>query len=78
MRKYKDEDVLVFIKNYMMEKGYAPSIREIGNGLGLKSTSSVHHHFDLLVQKGEIIQNGKRYTVKGMKYVDGESHAEDV
>lgn len=68
---FSDSDVLEYIKMFMMINGYTPSIREIGRGMGLKSTSSVYAHFARLVAKGEIIQDKayQRYRVKGMKYV---------
>lgn len=70
-RGFSDSDVLEYIKTFMKENGYTPSIREIGKGMGLKSTSSVYAHFAKLVAKGEIIQDKRyqRYKVKGMKYV---------
>ena len=69
----RDEDILKFIKSYMVENGYAPTIREIGDAIGMRSPSSVHKHFEKLVAKGEIIQHpdGKRYRVKGMRFTEG-------
>ena len=46
------DNVLSFCKNYFEEHGYAPSVREIGNEVGLKSPSSVHHHMQELLEKG--------------------------
>ena len=66
----RDQDILAFIKNYMKENGTTPTIREIGDGVGLYGTSSVHVHFQRLVGLGYIEQNNHRYTVKGMKYVE--------
>lgn len=69
----RDKEVLEFIKNYMMKNGMTPTIREIGDGIGLSGTSTVHRHFRNLVDAGLITQipNEKsyRYAVKGMKYV---------
>ena len=66
----RDEDILAFIKKYMIKNGTVPSIREIGEGVGLYSTSSVYSHFNKLHSMGYINKCGKRYTVKGMKYVE--------
>lgn len=66
----KEDDVLKFIKKFMLKNGYTPTIRDIGFGVGLKSTSSVQHYFDKLVSRGDIVQHGRSYAVKGMKYVD--------
>ena len=38
--KRRHKDILNFCKRYMSEKGFPPSVREIGDGIGLKSTSS--------------------------------------
>lgn len=66
----KEEDVLKFIKEFMLKNGYTPTIRQIGYGVNLRSTSSVHVYFDRLVERGEIEIHGKNYSVRGMKYVD--------
>ena len=75
--KDKEIEVLDYIKKYMIENGVTPTIREICDGVGLKSPSSVHLYFERLVNKGEIIlhkTNSKRYRatrycVRGIKYV---------
>ena len=46
--------VLVYIKQAIEQKGYPPSVREIGQALGLNSPSSVHSHLSSLEQKGYI------------------------
>ena len=66
----KDKDILEYIKRFMMANGYAPSMREIGEGLGLASTASVHSHFDKLAKQGYITMHDKRYSVRGMRYVE--------
>lgn len=48
----KEEQVLAFIREYSAEKGYAPSIREICAGVGLRSTASVNYHLKNLQKKG--------------------------
>jgi repressor LexA len=47
-------DIMSFIKNTIKEKGYPPSVREIGEAVGLQSTSTVHGHLDRLERKGLI------------------------
>lgn len=46
--------IVVFIKGYHDEHGYAPSYREIAAYLGLKSTSTVHHHIYSLIEDGRL------------------------
>ena len=38
------KQILSYIVSYLTEHGYAPTVREIATGVGLKSNSSVHSH----------------------------------
>ena len=53
----KQEQILNFIKECILDRGYPPAVREICESVGLKSTSSVHSHLETLESKGYI----KRY-----------------
>lgn len=57
-----------FILEYGLREGMLPTIREIGEGIGLLSTSSVESHMRKLEADGLIERVGKRYRVKGLKY----------
>jgi repressor LexA len=46
--------ILDFIKREVKEKGYPPSVREIGESVGLASSSTVHGHLERLEKKGLI------------------------
>lgn len=50
----RQQSILEFIKNEVREKGYPPSVREIGEAVGLASSSTVHGHLDRLEKKGLI------------------------
>ena len=50
----KQEEILNFIKQEILSKGYPPSVREICEAVTLKSTSSVHAHLESLERKGYI------------------------
>lgn len=50
----KQVEIYEFIKNQIKEKGYPPSVREIGAAVGLRSTSTVHGHLERLEKKGLI------------------------
>lgn len=50
----KEADILNFILNFKLEKGYPPTIREIGKALSLSSPASVHFHLNNLEKKGFI------------------------
>jgi repressor LexA len=44
--------VLHFIRAYVKSVGYPPSVREIADGVKLRSSSSVHHHLRTLEMLG--------------------------
>ncbi|MFD1674566.1 transcriptional repressor LexA [Alicyclobacillus fodiniaquatilis] len=50
----RQEAILDFIRKNLNEKGYPPSVREIGEAVGLASSSTVHGHLERLQQKGYI------------------------
>ncbi len=50
----KQEEIYQVIKESILGRGYPPSVREIGQQVGLKSTSSVHAHLETLEKKGYI------------------------
>jgi repressor LexA len=50
----RQQDILDFIKQEVQEKGYPPSVREIGEAVGLASSSTVHGHLARLESKGLI------------------------
>lgn len=50
----KQSEILEFIKEQILEKGYPPAVREICEAVDLKSTSSVHAHLETLEKNGYI------------------------
>lgn len=50
----RQQDILDFIKDEVKLKGYPPSVREIGEAVGLASSSTVHGHLARLESKGYI------------------------
>ncbi|QHA36252.1 repressor LexA [Rossellomorea marisflavi] len=50
----RQQDILEYIKSSVKEKGYPPSVREIGEAVGLASSSTVHGHLARLESKGLI------------------------
>ena len=50
----RQEDIMDFIKAEVKKKGYPPSVREIGEAVGLASSSTVHGHLARLESKGYI------------------------
>ncbi len=56
----KQREVLEFIKNQILNKGYPPSVRDICEAVHLKSTSSVHAHLNTLERKGYIHRDSSK------------------
>ena len=50
----KQQEILEYIKDTILKKGYPPAVREICQAVHLKSTSSVHSHLAALEEKGYI------------------------
>ena len=50
----KQTEILDYIKSHILNKGYPPSVRDIGLAVNLKSTSSVHSHLETLEKNGYI------------------------
>ena len=50
----KQQEILEYIKENILKKGYPPAVREICEAVNLKSTSSVHSHLETLERNGYI------------------------
>lgn len=50
----KQQEILDYIKETILKKGYPPAVREICEAVHLKSTSSVHSHLETLERNGYI------------------------
>ena len=64
----KQKLTLEFIKAYMAVKGYAPSYRNIAEGIGLKSKSNVHRLVHALKEQGLLDLDPHR--IRSMKVID--------
>ena len=53
----KQQQILDCIKDNIIDKGYPPTVREICDAVGLKSTSSVHAHLETLEKNGYIYRD---------------------
>lgn len=62
LQKKGSEEVLKFIIEFQQENGYSPSMREIGDGVGIKSSSTVCYIMKYLEREGyiETIPNKSR------------------
>jgi repressor LexA len=52
MSEAREVTVLRWIHEYIIEKGWSPSVRDISNGFGWGSVSSAHRYLVKLEQKG--------------------------
>ena len=50
----RERQVLEFISQFSQRFGYAPTLKEIGEALGMHSVATVHEHIDSLRQKGYV------------------------
>ncbi len=56
----KAELILQFVNDFIRENGFAPSVREIGSAVGLRSTATVSYHLQQLQEKGLLQSSGKK------------------
>ena len=54
----RERSVFEYIKNSLSDNGYAPSVRDIRDALGFKSTSTVHMYLTRLAERGLITRDG--------------------
>ncbi|MCQ6276284.1 transcriptional repressor LexA [Bacillus sp. V3B] len=70
----RQQDILDFIKNEVRQKGYPPSVREIGQAVGLASSSTVHGHLARLESKGLIRRDPTKPRAIEILDLDQNSH----
>ena len=54
----KSEKIVEFVRQFTLENGFPPSIREIGAAVGLRSTASVSYHLQQLQERGLLLPSG--------------------
>ncbi len=67
--------ILAFIKEQIARKGFAPSVREIGDAVGLKSTSTVHGHLKRLESKGLLMRDAMKPRAMGLVQDEDDQNA---
>ena len=67
----KAQMIVDYVNQFVQENGYSPSVREIGEAVGLRSTASVSYHLQALQEKGLLQAPGakgrKRALVTGAR-----------
>ena len=57
----RQREILEFIRRFLTEKGYAPSLKEIGQAFSLSSSATIHKHLTALESRGALRRSkGKR------------------
>jgi SOS-response transcriptional repressor LexA len=64
----KQRELLSFIDGFIAKNGYGPSYREIMNGLGYRSVSTVATHVDNLIKKGHLRK--RDYSARSLEVVE--------
>ena len=67
----KAQMIMDYVNQFIQENGYPPSVREIGEAVGLRSTASVSYHLQALQEKGLLqsagVKGRKRALVTGVR-----------
>jgi repressor LexA len=73
----RQRKVLAVIRDWVERYGYPPSVREIGDAVGLTSTSSVHHQLRTLERKGYLRRDPNRTRAVDVRSPEEETASED-
>src|SRR3954447_13064552 len=65
----RQEKILAFIKKTILEQGYPPTIREIGEHFGIRSTNGVNDHLKALERKGYLMRG--ELKSRALSVIDG-------
>lgn len=64
MSKQRADEILEYIRDYIRNENMSPSVREICDGVGIASTSTVHRYLHHLAEEGRIhIADGKNRAI---------------
>src|SRR6476469_6215123 len=65
----RQEKILAFIKKSIQDQGYPPTIREIGEHFGIRSTNGVNDHLKALERKGYLMRG--ELKSRALSVIDG-------
>lgn len=66
----KQYKIYTIIKDFIENKGYSPTVREIGKLAGLSSPATAYHHIEILKDKGYITYISNMYrTIRIVKEI---------
>ncbi|MBI4991269.1 repressor LexA, partial [Candidatus Gottesmanbacteria bacterium] len=77
----RERQVLEFITQYIQRHGYAPTLSEIAESMGVNAVSTIHEHLERLVQKGFIkktagFERGLEIVVNKVRFNENETAVE--
>lgn len=64
----RQREILDYIERSLRERGYPPSVREIGEAVGLNSPATVHNHLGVLQRLGYLHRDPTKPRAIGMRY----------
>ena len=67
----RQAEILAYVTEYSEERGYAPTLQEIGDRFGLSSVATVHKHVSHLVEKG-YLKRERRNASRDIAVVGGD------
>ncbi len=73
----KRQEILAFISSHLKDKGYPPSVREIGQAVKLASSSTVHSHLSILEKQGYIKRDPTKPRALELKYETDSNNIEN-
>jgi repressor LexA len=65
----RQREIIDFISQFIQKNGYAPTLQNIADAMGLSSLATVHEHIEVLVKKGVLKKHGSRKS-RSLEIVD--------
>ena len=72
----RQRSILDFLEEFIEDKGYPPTLREIGAHFGIRSPRGVQDHLEALVRKGKIRR--QRETSRGIELLDRRQSSDNI
>lgn len=73
MLNERAREILAFIRRFSSERGYPPTIREIGTAFHISSTNGVRYYLTILEKEGHLKRSGK--ISRGLEAIGGQAGA---
>ncbi len=70
IQESKQIQVLRFIHEAQLNNGYPPTVREVGEAVGLSSSSTIHGHIERLVKKGYLLKDASKPRARAIEVTD--------